>query len=994
MKRFLSVSSSISFPLAHVRGWLFLFVFFLCQQAFAVQGQLRTISGRVTSDTNMPLEAVSINVKGTGTTAFTDAQGQYTIAVPGENATLQFFYMGYGQQEIAVGNQGVVNVTLTAKDNQLEEVVVVGYGNTNKRNITGSVASVSPKEFNQGVISSPAQLLQGKVPGLNITRSGDPNATPAMTLRGPSTLRGEGAQEPFYVIDGVPGASIDLVAPDDIVSIDVLRDASSTAIYGSRAANGVIMVTTRRSEGGKPRVSYSAYVAVEEVSNRIEMLTGDELRAYLDKNGKSLAPTDDQGANTDWQDEVTRTGISHNHNLSFGGSSANTLYSASVNYLKNEGIMKGSELERIIGRLSLEQKVLNERLTLGLSISNSSTEQDLIPAEVFPNMLRYLPTVGVRAEDGSYTEDLLRTGGYFNPVSLIDNNIDKRKVKTLLATGRVGLKIFEGLDYNLNVSVQNEDVNRDIYRNRFSALAQNSDGIAIRSSYTNTKKILESFFNYEKGFNDHFVKLLAGYSWQEDRTGDGFQTSNQGFVTDALSYNNLGLGDPPAGFISDFGDTRIQTLRMISFYARANYEFRDKYLFQVTVRRDGSSAFGENSRWGTFPAFSAGWRISQENFLQGVSALNDLKLRVGYGITGNSIGFNPLITLLRYGSTGRFYYDGKFVNAIGPTQNDNPDLKWERTAMANLGLDFAILNNRISGSVDVYDKRTSDLIWDYDVSTTQYFVDKLYANVGEMRNQGIEAMVNVVPVSNDKFTWTSSFNIAHNKNEIVSLSNDKFTLEEIPRAYLGGKGQSGNPSQRVVEGQPIGAFYTWKYMGKDESGVSQFLKADGTLTTAPSSDDFVYTGSAQPKLLYGWSNTFSYGNVDLNFFLRGVSGNKIINATLADLNSPSDALNHNIPRFTLDEPYSDINAFRLSDRYIEDGSYLRLDNATIGYTFKNNLKIVDGLRLYFTANNLFILTDYRGIDPEVSLGGIEPGIDNRNYYPKTRSYIFGLNVNF
>ncbi|GAA0553312.1 TonB-dependent receptor [Chitinophaga japonensis] len=951
------------------------------------------VEGTITDAANgTPLPGVSVQVRGAGT--ITDGNGRFTLQADPAQDTLTLSYVGYKTTKAPLQGRRDLQLQLKADANMLSSVVVVGYGATKKGDLTGAVSHVSSRDFNNGVFSSPDQLLQGKVAGLNITRSGDPNATPALILRGPSTLRSGEAQEPFYVIDGVPGASINLVAPSDIVSIDVLKDASSTAIYGARAANGVIMVTTRRAKTGQSWVTYNAYAALENVSKRIEMLSGDELRQYLANNGKSLSPSDDDGANTDWQKEVSRTGVSHNHNISFGGGHGNTVYDASLNYLNNEGIMKGSSLERLIMRANLEQLAFDERLKVTLSVSNSISTQFRIPDLVFQNMLMYLPTVNIKNADGTYKEDLSRTRNYLNPVSLIDNNTDKTKTKIMLGNVRGELKLLPGLNYTMNLSMQDEQANRDIYYNRASGLAQGANGEAIRSSFSNVKKVLETYLTYDQSFDRHTIRLLGGYSWQEDQRNDGFQASNKNFVSDALGYNNLGLGNMPAGSVPNYGTSHIDIYRFISFYARANYSYADKYLLQVSARRDGSSVFGTNNRWGTFPAVSAGWRISREPFMKDLGWLDDLKLRAGYGVSGNALGFGAFTAIFRYNLAGWFYYNGGFTPAIGPSQNDNPDLKWESTGMANIGLDFSLLGGRLGGSIDLYDKRTSDLIWTYNVPTTQYFVNTLTANAGKMSNKGIELQLNAIPVQGKQFTWRTSLNLAHNRNRIESLSNDKFTLTTIPTAYLGGKGQSGNWSQEVTEGQAIGSFYAWKYMGKDKDGVSQFLKADGTLTTAPSSEDQVYAGSAQPKLLYGWSNTFSYGPFDLNIFLRGVYGNKIMNATLASLNSPTDATFTNIPEFTLQEPASDNNAYLRSDRYIESGSYLRLDNATLGYNAPLHNRFIKGLRVYVTASNLFVITDYRGIDPEVNLGGLEPGIDNNNYYPKTRSFLLGMNVNF
>lgn len=972
----------------------------LMQQLYAQQSQ-PLVRGLVQDTVGNPLAGVSVRAinQSTGKSfqASTSEQGlfQFTSIPVGGPYNFVFSYIGYqtntlSNYQVANGKQITLDVKLKEEFTGLGEVVIVGYGESKRSEVTGAITSVSSEEFNAGVFSTPSQLLQGKVAGLNITRSGNPNEKPAVILRGPSTLR-SGSQEPFYVIDGVPGASIDLVAPDDIESIDVLKDAASTAIYGSRAANGVIMVTTRKAKAGASRLSYSAYVAAEKISNTIDMLSGEDLRAYLNENGKTA--TTDDGSNTNWQDEVSRTGISHNHNLSFAGSGEKSSYGASVNYLNNQGIIKGSSIERFIVRGYMEQRAFKDRLKLNLNITNSNTNSELIAEEVYSNMLTYLPTVAVRQPDGSYSEDFSVTRNYLNPVSLIDNNEINQKTKLFLASGGAKVNILNGLDFTTNVSYQDERIDSNIYYNRFSGLAQNVDGRVIRNTVSNTKKILESFFNYDRTFGAHGMKLLAGYSWQEDRLGDGFQTTNQGFVTDELSYNNPGLGDPDAGVAVDYGNKRIQTLRLISFYGRVNYQYQNRYLLQASLRRDGSSAFGENNKWGLFPAVSLGWLIDREDFMQGQSLVSSLKLRAGYGVSGNSQGFDVFTSRLLYGSTGRFYYDGKFINAIGPSQNPNPNLKWERTATANIGLDFGLFDNVISGSLDVYDKRTSDLLWTYPVSTTQYFVGLLTANAGEMTNKGIELALQATPVNRNGFSWTTAINLAHNKNEMTSLSNDNFELPLIQTAYLGGRGQSGNASQRVQEGFALGSFYTWRYAGKNEEGISQFYDKDGNLTISPTSDDFYYVGNAQPKLVYGWNNTFKYKDFDLNFFVRGVTGNKIINATLADMNAPNNATQTNIPQFTLDEQesISDNNAYFLSDRFVESGAYLRLDNATLGYTFKKDSR---NLRIYVGGNNLFVITNYRGIDPEINMGGIEPGVDNRNFYPKTRSFMLGFNMSF
>ncbi|RPD47658.1 TonB-dependent receptor [Hymenobacter sediminis] len=967
----------------------------------------REIKGKITdAATGSAMPGVTVLVKGTTIGAVTNSEGFYNLQVPDDATTLVFSFVGYLGQEITIGDQASVDVALAQDTKLLNDVVVIGYGAVKKGEVTSSITNVDPREFNRGVVATPDQVLQGKVAGLNITRSGDPNATASVVLRGASSLRTGQAQEPFYVIDGVPAASINLVAPDDIVSIDVLKDASATAIYGARAANGVIIITTRRQKPNAA-VTYSGYVGVEQVSNTIEMLSGDQLRGYLDANSKSLSPADnDAGVNTDWQKEVMRTGLSHNHTISYGGGSEKSAFNASVNYFKRGGVIKTSDSERVIGKINLDQKTLKDKLQLRFTLTNSLLKQNLIPDLVYKNMLTHLPTTAIRNPDGTYKENLTRTQ-YYNPVALLEQNKEERKINTLLGNASAQLTILPNLTNTLSLSMQNESVKGGSYQGRESPVpnAANVTGLAARGlarrySVDNTRKILENYLTYNplnNATND--LKVLVGYSWQEDKNGDGFQTDTRGFVSDQLGYNNLGLGNP--GGVSPNYDAAIagyslgiSTLRLISFYSRLNYSLKDRYFLQVSVRRDGSSAFGQNNRWGTFPAASLAWNLAGEDFLSGQEKLNELKLRVGYGITGNSLGFDPLIATQRYSSVGTFYYNGSFIKAIGPTQNPNPDLKWESTAMLNVGLDFGLFGNRLGGTVEYYDKRTSDLIWNYPVSTTQYFVNTLYANVGEISNKGLELTLNATPVQSGNFQWSLTGTLAHNRNKVEKLANDQFRLDQVYTAYPGGSGQSGISTQVVKTGYPIGQFFLPEYAGRDEQGLSLFYKADGTTTGSPTLNDYKYQGNAQPTLLYGLSNTLSWKNLDLNFFLRGVSGNKILNATLANLNIPAQSTATNLPAFSLGEPYADNRANYYSNRYLEDGAYLRLDNVTLGYNLPLKNEYVKRARVYVTSQNLFTITNYRGIDPEMNLGGLTPGLDNNNFYPKTRSYVLGVNLEF
>lgn len=894
-----------------------------------------------------------------------------------------------------------LSFNLTSASSQLSEVVVVGYGTDTRKNLTSSITSVSSEDFNKGVYSDPLQMLQGKVAGLTITRSGDPNVSSTIILRGPSTLR-NGANAPLVVIDGVPGADIDAVAPGDIATIDVLKDAAATAIYGNRGANGILMITTKKGKKGQPRVAYDGYVSIDKVSNRIEVMNAAQLKEFLAKNNQALSAADDGGADTDWQKVIQRNqATSQSHNISVSGGSGNSMYAASGNYFKQEGIMIGSEVERYTGRLFLEQQALNNNLKLGFNVINSVNDATSSPAmgSAMAQALKYLPTVTPYRPDGTYFENRDHNG-YYNPLALMNNYSGKEQTKSLIASVNALVKLPLGFSYSLSASYKNTQTDDKSYRTSYYALIGqgNAGGEASRSSYSNRSSILETYLNYEKSFGEHTVKALIGYSYQKDVTGDGFAASNANFPSDDLSYYWLGWGNTPATYAINWGSNSYREKLLISDYGRINYSYADKYLLQASIRHDGSSVFGANQRWGIFPSVSAGWRITEEKFMQKQNLFDDLKLRVGYGITGNSNGIDVLTPLQIYGSRGTeyFFYEGNFIIPIGVTQNANPDLKWEKTATLNAAIDFSLMKRRISGTVEVYSKTTSDLIWDYPVSTTRYPVNSITANAGKMRNTGIELTLNVEAVKTKDFTWSSSLNVSHNYNKIVSLTNDVYILDSINTADAGGAGQSGGTIQLLKPGLPIGQFFLFKYAGKTPDGRTQFFDKSGKvqtdLTTLRNSVDYYYLGNAQPKLQIGWSNSFSYKNFDLNIFLRSTLGNKIYNQTKAELWRPSTVTWYNIPVIAKDESVKDVYSNFSSDRFIESGSYVRLDNATLGYTFRKPVKSIQSARIYVSGNNLFVITNYSGIDPEVNLGGLTPGIDNTSYYPKFRSFMIGLNV--
>ncbi|WP_421918734.1 SusC/RagA family TonB-linked outer membrane protein [Marinifilum sp.] len=960
------------------------------------------VSGVVVDDQNVTMPGVSVVLKATTTGTVTDIDGKFALTVPGGTGTLVFSFVGYEAKEIILdGKTTSYQVQLASSTIGLEEVVAIGYGSLKKSNVTGSVTSIEPDDFNQGAVSDPRQLIQGKVPGLTMTRNGDPSGGMKISLRGPSSLRAGEGQEPLYVIDGVVGASLDLVAPENVESMEVLRDAASTAIYGARAANGVIMITTKRGEEGKAVVNFSSYMSWDKISNTIDMLDADEYRQFNSDN--SLLIDDDQNADTDWVDEVSQTGVTQNYNVGISGGNKSTTYAASVTYQDKEGVIKNSSQEKFIVRANLQQKALNDKLSLNFDLSSSVKEQNKIREEVFENMLRYQPTVGVFNEDGTYFENFDKTdgGSYYNPVSLLDNNVNKVKTKTIFASVSAKYNIIKNLDYKLSMSYQNTQVNDNKYFGRNTGLSdyRTFNGVAERKAYEDEQKLLEMILTYDYNINDHDFKFLAGYSWQENNKDDGFGRVATNFSNDNISYYNPNLGSNTESIIAP--NVSLSTLRMISYFGRINYSYKSKYLLQASIRRDGSSAFGANDGWGNHPAFSLGWRVTEEGFMDKQTLFDNLKLRLGYGVSGNSLGFNPLSNIIRYGvntDAQTFYSNGEYITATTIVQNYNQLLDWERTSMLNIGVDFSVLGGKINGSVEWYNKKTSDLILEAQVDRSAGIWPgtngMVWTNVGEMENKGFEVSLNATPIRNADFEWNTSLNASFNRNEITKMSNFQFSTDSIRVTDVGGRGQSGDRQQIIQVGQDYGTFFTRKYAGKDANGITQFYTSDGGVTVNRSDAGLFYTGSPHPKVTWGWQNNLKYKNWSLSFFFRGVAGNKILNATLAQLNMVGVAGNFNIPKYGLGDSVDDYNSDVVSDRYVEKGNFIRLDNLTLAYNFKLNSEIFKSLRVYSTVNNVFTITDYEGVDPEIDIIGNEPGVDNENFYPFTRTFLFGVSATF
>lgn len=959
------------------------------------------VSGTVKDANGEPLIGVSVMEVGTNNGAVTDINGNYTLNVkPG--AKLKLSYIGFTPQTVKAGSNS--QIVLQEDNTALNEVVVVGYGTMRRKDVTSSITTVKAEDLNQGVFTDPGQMLQGKVPGLVVSSTADPNGSPTITLRGASTLR-TGAMSPYYVVDGIPGVDISIVSPEDIESIDVLRDATATAIYGSKAANGVIIITTKKGSKERTNVTYNGYVAFDNILKKYDVCTADDLRQYAKDNNITLK---DGGANMDWQDEVLRTGISHNHNVNISGGNGSTNYMISADLRKREGVIKMTGFDRFNVRSLVSTKTLKDHLTISIGANMMYGKHFGVPsgnegASVLDAMNYYSPTNAVKNADGTWT---VGSGSKnYNPLALMEENKSETVWKRNQFVGKTALELWKGFVWSVNYSWSNYQSTYSAYNTRNSQLEGigNKNGQATRNTYFGREQTFETYLNYDFKVGKSKWGLMGGYSWEEKKNNDGFGLSVEGYYNDDLGWYNMSYAQTILGVQNSVQSGYLEKVRNISFYGRVNYSFDSRYMLQATIRRDGSSVFGKNNRWGTFPSVSAAWNITEEKFMQNQHIFDNLKLRAGYGISGNAMGFDVYSSYNTYGASGTFVYDGKTYRTYGATKNANPDLKWESTGMLNIGLDFAFLKGRLNGTVEVYHKKTKDLIWSYPVSTTQYIYGWMDANVGEMTNKGIEFTLNAVPVRTKNFMWSTTLNLSHNKNTVDKMQNETFHTTNLTQGDPMVAGVSADGwTQRIMEGEPIGTFYTYQYAGI-VNGRSEYYVLDengnrtGETTNNPSLKDRSITGCAQPKFNAGWNNTLTYKNWSLNAFITGVFGNDVYNSARAHYTAAqmfSDG--KNVLKEFLSNPVGDASGSLPSDRYIEKGSYVRLQTLSLSYTFRNCFNDwIQDLTLYGTANNLFTITNYKGLDPEVNMGGIDPGIDYRwSRYPHTRTFMVGVKINF
>ena len=979
--------------------------FLLCSTVMMAQ---QKVSGTVLDATGEPLIGVSVLEAGTSNGVVTDFNGDFTLTVK-QGAKLTFSYIGYLSQTLAATNG--MKVTLEEDNKVLNEVVVVGYGTMRRKDVTSSITTVKAEDLNRGVFTDPASMLQGKVAGLVVTSTGDPNGSPSITLRGASSLR-SGAMSPYYVVDGIPGVDISMVAPDDIESIDVLRDATATAIYGSKAANGVIIITTKSgSKSERTNVTYNGYVAFDNVLKTLDVASANDIRDYVKKNNINYMY--DGNGSTDWQDEVLRTGVSHNHNVGVNGGTEKTKYMASVNYANREGVIRGSYNHRLNVRSLLSTKVLKDRLDLSVSVNGMTGKYVGVPMgdegrSVLDAMNYFNPTLSVTDADGNWTKG--DGSSNYNPLSLINENKSQTEWKRLQFIAKATANICEGFTWNVNYSYNTHQRTYSAYDSHNSQIIEKSgstspdfNGVAHRSTYFGHSSTFETYGNFDRTFNDvHKLSLMVGYSWEENVSNDGFGLRVNNFFDDSIGWNNLTYAGEMKNGMKWVESGTIETIRNISFYGRVAYSYNGKYMAQATIRRDGSSVFGDGHRWGTFPSISLAWNITEEEFMKNQNLFSNLKLRAGYGVSGNAMGFGAYTAVPTYGSTGDVKDGYVMLNA---TKLANPDLKWESTGMLNIGLDYAFLKGRINGTIEFYNKKTKDLIWDYPVSSYIYPFNSIAANVGEITNKGIEFTINAVPVQTKDLTWSTTLNLSHNKNVVDKLSNDIYKTSTFAQGDPMVAGVSANGwTQRIMEGEPLGTFYTYEWAGYNAEGISEYYtrdangNRDGGKTTDPEYKDRTITGCAQPKLNLGWNNTVSYKNWDFSCFFTGVFGHDVYNGLRAHYTAPDFfAGGKNVMKeFVTERPASDTGSNIPSDKFIEKGNYIRLQSLTVGYTFNDVFKgWIKSLQLYATMNNVFTITSYKGLDPEVNLGGIDPGVDYRwSTYPHTRTTMIGAKINF
>ena len=973
-------------------------------QKAQTSGKKVKVRGVIKDETGEPIIGATVRVKGQSEGTVSDFDGNFTLDVTDDN-TLQISYIGYQTQEFAVGKQHHFSIVLEEDKKILNEVVVIGYGTQKKGAITSSVGSVKSEDFTAGAINDAGQLIQGKIAGLSVTNpSGNPVGGTEISLRGSITILGA-STNPLILIDGVPG-DFNTVAPEDIESIDVLKDGSAAAIYGSRGTNGVVLITTKKSKGNNiNEVQYSGYLSLSTIAKKPDFCDADDYRQQI-KDGLRDAAWD-LGDNTNWIDAITRTGLSHVHNVSFKGGNAQTNYIFNVNYRNLQGIFKRSDKEEFQGRAEVNHSMFDDKLRFNFQLLGNQTgytatsDGGSFNTYSWRQALIHNPTEPIKNADGSWHEN---TGifNYDNPVSRIYECDGEQKISQTRFSSNITLTPIKELTFNALFSYDKINQEGGYYETKkhISNVRDGMNGYASTGGSSTVTKLVELTAQFHKNFGDHTIQALAGYSYQESTYSNQYER-NYNFPTDLYSWHNIGVGQALKEGLGTEYSYWLDT-NLIGFFGRLNYNYKNRYLLMASVRHEAASQLaGTEKPWGTFPSVSLGWRITEENFMKNQKVFDDIKLRAGYGVTGSQPSQSFLgVPLLGYGDY--YLYNGQWIRALQPTQNSNDKLKWEEKHEYDIGADFSILNYRLNVSVDWYYRLIKGLLYDYSVPSPPNLYTTTRANVGEMSNNGLEIMVNAIPVRTKDFKWETTITFSTNSNKLKSLSND---LYQTSSDYFmtGWIEEPIKTESHIVRiGHKVGDIYGFKVVDVDESGKWIYLDKNGNRVNY---DDFTHSfedkqilGNGVPKWYLGFNNQFRYKNFDLAINMRGAFGFQIMNGmrmfyenrSRQDWNRLRSAYDKVFGKAVLNTLCSE----EFNSYYVENGDYWKIDNITLGYSFSKINKWIKTLRLYASVNNAITITGYKGIDPEVSTSGLAPSYDNRDSYPHTRAFTFGMNVTF
>lgn len=973
-------------------------------QKAQTSGKKVKVRGVIKDETGEPIIGATVRVKGQSEGTVSDFDGNFTLDVTDDN-TLQISYIGYQTQEFAVGKQHHFSIVLEEDKKILNEVVVIGYGTQKKGDITSSVGSVKSEDFTAGAINDAGQLIQGKIAGLSVTNpSGNPVGGTEISLRGNTTILGA-STNPLILIDGVPG-DFNTVAPEDIESIDVLKDGSAAAIYGSRGTNGVVLITTKKSKGNNiNEVQYSGYLSLSTIAKKPDFCDADDYRQQI-KDGLRDAAWD-LGDNTNWIDAITRTGLSHVHNISFKGGNAQTNYIFNVNYRNLQGIFKRSDKEEFQGRAEVNHSMFDDKLRFNFQLLGNQTgytatsDGGSFNTYSWRQALIHNPTEPIKNADGSWHEN---TGifNYDNPVSRIYECDGEQKISQTRFSSNITLTPIKELTLNALFSYDKINQEGGYYETKkhISNVRDGMNGYASTGGSSTVTKLVELTAQFHKNFGDHTIQALAGYSYQESTYSNQYER-NYNFPTDLYSWHNIGVGQALKEGLGTEYSYWLDT-NLIGFFGRLNYNYKNRYLLMASVRHEAASQLaGTNKPWGTFPSVSLGWRITEEKFMKNQKVFDDIKLRAGYGVTGSQPSQSFLgVPLLGYGDY--YLYNGQWIRALQPTQNSNDKLKWEEKHEYDIGADFSILNYRLNVSVDWYYRLIKGLLYDYSVPSPPNLYTTTRANVGEMSNNGLEIMVNAIPVQTKDFKWETTITFSTNSNKLKSLSND---LYQTSSDYFmtGWIEEPIKTESHIVRiGHKVGDIYGFKVVDVDESGKWIYLDKNGNRVNydefTHSFEDKQILGNGVPKWYLGFNNQFRYKNFDLAINMRGAFGFQIMNGmrmfyenrSRQDWNRLRSAYDKVFGKAVLNTLCSE----EFNSYYVENGDYWKIDNITLGYSFSKINKWIKTLRLYASVNNAITITGYKGIDPEVSTSGLAPSYDNRDSYPHTRAFTFGMNVTF